>query len=94
MSLKKADLTNAISNRLDVSRSKANDLVGSVLEIIKTSLANGEGALVSGFGKSSVKEKKEWLGRNQQTEENLMMDARRVVSFKCSPKLRHTIQRQ
>ena len=37
---------------------------GAVLELIKKALESGEDALINGFGKFCVKEKKERLGRN------------------------------
>jgi len=47
--------------------------------------------MVSGFGKFCVKEKKERKGRNPATGENLMLKPRKVVTFKCSGKLREKI---
>ena len=43
--------------------------------------------LVSGFGKFCVKAKNARKGRNPATGENLMLGARKVVTFKCSAKL-------
>jgi len=59
-------------------------VVDSLLEIIKQTLENGEDILISGFGKFCVKEKRKRRGRNPATEEDLMLDARRVVTFRCS----------
>jgi integration host factor subunit alpha len=47
--------------------------------------------LVSGFGKFCVKEKKERKGRNPATGEDLMLRARKIVTFKCSGKLRERV---
>jgi integration host factor subunit alpha len=44
--------------------------------------------MISGFGKFSVKEKKERRGRNPTTGESMMLSPRKVVTFKCSGKLR------
>ena len=46
---------------------------------------------VSGFGKFCVKEKKQRKGRNPATGDEMMLDERRVVTFKCSGKLRDKI---
>ncbi|MBC2710312.1 MAG: integration host factor subunit alpha [Desulfosarcina sp.] len=64
---------------------------GTLLEIIKSSLSAGENVLVSGFGKFCVKEKKKRKGRNPATGDEMMLDDRRVVTFKCSGKLRDKI---
>ena len=62
MTLTKDHIINSIHNHLDLPRKKSIELVESVLEIIKTSLANGEDVLISGFGKFNVKEKSERRG--------------------------------
>ncbi|MGA2940033.1 MAG: HU family DNA-binding protein [Syntrophobacteraceae bacterium] len=52
--------------------------------MIKQSLQNGEDVLIIGFGKFSVKEKHQRVGRNPQTGEPTMLPPRKVVTFKCS----------
>jgi integration host factor subunit alpha len=52
--------------------------------MIKKSLESGDDVLISGFGKFSVKTKAPRRGRNPSTGEDLTLDARRVVMFKCS----------
>jgi len=49
--------------------------------------------LVSGFGKFSVKEKNERKGRNPATGEDMMLAPRKVVTFKCSGKLRESVNK-
>jgi integration host factor subunit alpha len=61
------------------------------LETIKGSLESGGDVLVSGFGKFRVKVKKERRGRNPAAGDDLMLEPRRVVTFKCSHKLRDRI---
>ena len=55
---------------------------------MKQWLAEGEDALISGFGKFCVKDKFERIGRNPTSGNELMLDARRVVTFKCSSVLK------
>ena len=50
--------------------------------------------MVSGFGKFCVKEKAERKGRNPTTGEDMMLEPRKVVTFKCSEKLRDRINGQ
>ena len=66
-------------------------MVETLLEIIKKTLESGEDVLVSGFGKFCVKEKAERRGRNPATGGDLMLAPRRVVTFKCSGKLRERV---
>ena len=72
-------------------KSKSFGLVGSLLKIMKTTLANGENILISGFGKFSVKDKNDRRGRNPSTGEDMMLEARRVVTFKCSLPLKQKL---
>jgi integration host factor subunit alpha len=91
MTLTKADLIDAIYHQVGLSKTTSVQLVESLLEIIKETLENGEDILISGFGKFWVKEKHQRRGRNPHTREDLMLDARRVVTFRCSRVLRDKI---
>lgn len=87
----KEDLVGAITSENGYPRNKAFALVETLLELIKSKLASGEDVLVSGFGKFCVKEKHERRGRNPATGDDMMLEARRVVTFKCSGKLRDKV---
>jgi integration host factor subunit alpha len=91
MSLTKDHIVNSIRARLDLPKTKSAELFESVLEIIKATLENREDVLISGFGKFSAKEKGNRRGRNPQTGEDLTLESRRVISFRCSPVLRDKI---
>jgi integration host factor subunit alpha len=91
MSLNKNHLINSIHNHLSIPKSKSTPLVESVLEIIKTSLANGEDVLISRFGKFYVKEKNERRGRNPATGEDMKLRSRRVVTFGSAARLKNKI---
>jgi integration host factor subunit alpha len=91
MGLTKAQIVKTIQNHLNLPKNKSTEIVESLLEIIKSTLESGEDVLVSGFGKFCVKEKRERQGRNPATSENLMLAPRRVVTFKCSGKLRERV---
>ena len=84
MSVTKKDLIDSIYNRVDLPKAKSTQVVESLLEIVKETLADGEDVLISGFGKFCVKEKNERRGRNPQTGDDLMLGERRVVVFRCS----------
>ena len=53
--------------------------------------ASGDDVLISGFGKFCIKDKRERKGGNPATGEDMMLALRRVVTFKCSGKLRNKI---
>ena len=91
MSLTKAHIAKTIHNRLGFTNVRSAQLVDSLLEILKKTLENGEDVLISGFGKFSVKNKRKRRGRNPHTGEDLMLDARRVVTFRCSGVLKEKL---
>ena len=88
MTLTKDHIIKSVQKQFDLPKSQSADLVESVLEIIKRTLAEGDDVLISGFGKFCVREKKERRGRNPATGNDLMLAARRVVTFRCSSLLR------
>lgn len=88
MALTKAGITRIVTQETDLPKNKSGHVVEQLLEIIKRTLASGEDVLISGFGKFRVLEKSERRGRNPATGDSLMLPARRVVTFKCSGKLR------
>ena len=91
MTLTKAQIVDSIHNQTGFPKNRSSDIVETLLEIIKRTLASGEDVLVSGFGKFCVKEKKERKGRNPATGDAMMLRARKVVTFTCSGKLRERV---
>jgi integration host factor subunit alpha len=88
MTLTKDGLVKAVTRENLYPLYQSVEIVETLLEIIKSRLASGEDVLISGFGKLCVKEKRERIGRNPATGEDMMLSPRRVVTFKCSRKLR------
>ena len=91
MTLTKSQITDAIAEQNGFTRKKSIETVETILELIKSTLAAGEDVLISGFGKFCVKKKRERKGRNPATGEDMMMAPRKVVTFRCSGKLRDKI---
>ena len=85
------DHISSIGNRLGVSKFESSRIFESVLETLKTSLSNGEDVLISGFGKFIVRKKEARRGRNPQTGDDLTLEPRRVITFKCSSVMRDRI---
>ena len=88
MSMTKMDITRTICEKLDIPKKDCVGIVESVFDIIKNDLDKGNDVMISGFGKWTVKAKKKRKGRNPQTGEAMMIDARKVVTFKPSTALR------
>ena len=91
MTLTKEDMICDIYDYVGLSKTKSRSVVERLFEKIKANLERGDDILISGFGKFSVKKKKERRGRNPQTSEDLMLKPRKVVVFKASSVLREKI---
>jgi len=91
MTLTKDNLISAIVEANGYPRNQTVELVETLLELIKSKLLSGEDVLISGFGKFCVKEKHERRGRNPATGDSMMLRSRRVVTFRCSRRLRDKI---
>ena len=93
MTLTKANIVEAVTERNGYPKNQSFEIIETLLEIMKRTLESGEDVLVSGFGKFCVKEKQERRGRNPATGEDMMLDPKRVVTFRCSRQLREKINR-
>ncbi|MEE4264042.1 MAG: integration host factor subunit alpha [Desulfobacteraceae bacterium] len=91
MTLTKANIVDAIHDELGFPKNRSAELIEILLEQIKSTLDNGQDVLISGFGKFCVKEKKARRGRNPATGDDMMLEQRRVVTFRCSHLLREKI---
>ena len=91
MTLTKSHLIGAIAEQNGFTKKQSSETVETILELIKSTLTSGDDVLISGFGKFCVKEKLERKGRNPATGEDMMLAPRRVVTFRCSGKLRGRI---
>ena len=91
MTLTKVQIVESIHNQIGLPKNKTTEIVETFLEIIKSSLASGEDVLISNFGKFCLNEKAERKGRNPATGDDLMLEPRKVVTFRCSGKLRDRI---
>ncbi|MBU1161794.1 MAG: integration host factor subunit alpha [Proteobacteria bacterium] len=93
MALTKNDIVTSV-HELGFTKKKSVEIIETLLEIMKSTLEKGEDVLISGFGKFCVKQKKQRRGRNPATGDDLTLKERKVVTFKCSGKLRDKINGQ
>ena len=92
MTLTKVDIISQVhATNPRMTKIQAREAVEIILRIIKSSLENGEDVLLSGFGKFNVKAKSARKGRNPHTGEAVMLEARKVVTFKPSRLLREKV---
>ncbi len=91
MALSKAQIVGSINKETGIAKPQATKLIEILLKTVKNSLESGDDVLISGFGKFCIKEKQRRRGRNPATGESMTLEPRRVVTFKCSGKLRDRI---
>jgi integration host factor subunit alpha len=88
MALTKAGIISMISEVTGIDKKMSERSVETIIEIIKSTLESGEDVLFSGFGRFCVNKKKKRKGRNPTTGDDMMISPRKIVTFKCSGKLR------
>ena len=91
MALARYFIAEQLQPDLGFPKKKAQQTVQSLLERIKQTLGSGEAVPVGGFGRFSVRDKRERKGRNPAIGQDMMQRSRKVVTFKCSGKLRDMI---
>jgi integration host factor subunit alpha len=94
MSLTKAKLASLLQTQLRLEKKESLQLLETLLNIMKDTLTKGDGLLVSGFGKFSVRQKKARRGRNPQTKGVITLQPRKVMVFKASGVLRRRLNKE
>jgi integration host factor subunit alpha len=88
VSLTKQDIADALVKETGLTQTQAMSITNEFFDQIIETLSNGENIKLSGFGNFVVKEKSQRPGRNPKTGEEVMISARKVVTFKAEPKLK------
>ena len=84
MALTKIEMIEKLTEQMNIDKKTVSKSVEKIIEVMKSALASGEDVLISGFGKFVVNEKDKWRGRNPATGKEMMLDARKTVTFKSS----------
>jgi integration host factor subunit alpha len=82
--LTRADLAEAVFDKVRLPRNEAAELVELVLKQIVYALERGESIKLSSFGSFGLRQKSERVGRNPKTGEVVPITPRRVIIFKAS----------
>jgi integration host factor subunit alpha len=88
------ELAAVLIEKAGLEAGKIDEFVDQVFEIMKEALERGEKIKIPGFGVFKVRAKAARKGRNPKSGERMEISARRVVSFKPSPVLRQTLNRE
>ena len=90
-SLIRADIAEAIYRQVGLSRNESSDMVGTIIEQISETLDAGDQVKITSFGSFLVRNKKERVGRNPKTGQEVPITPRRVLSFRPSHILRKKV---
>jgi len=91
MAITKSEIIDLLYEKIGLTKKECVSAVESTIDIIKEELGKGNDIKISGFGKWTVKSKKDRKGRNPQTGEAINISARKVVTFKPSNILKDTL---
>lgn len=89
----KAELAEALFERLGLNKREAKDMVDSFFDELRLALQRGDSVKLSGFGNFQLRDKPQRPGRNPKTGEEIAITARRVVTFHASQKLKAAVAR-
>lgn len=87
----RADLCEAVYQKVGLSRTESAELVEMVLDEIADRIIRGEAVKLSSFGSFVVRSKGQRIGRNPKTGEEVPISPRRVLVFKPSNVLKQKI---
>ncbi len=90
----RADLCEAVYQKIGLSRTESSKLVETVLDEICDAVARGENVKLSSFGSFVVRDKGERIGRNPKTGVEVPIEPRRVMVFKPSNVMKARINGQ
>ena len=91
MTLTKVQIAQKVADDCGFMKGEASEIIEKLLEIMKNHLASGDDVMISGFGKWHVRSKRPRRGRNPQSGQEMVLDARRVVTWKYSPVLKKVV---
>ena len=80
----KADIARSIHQKAGVSEEEAVNLLERILELLRSTLRQGEPIVITGFGKFTVRKKEPRNGRNPRTGEAIIVPSHKVVTFRPS----------
>ncbi|MAH06138.1 MAG: integration host factor subunit alpha [Pseudomonadota bacterium] len=80
----RADLAEVLYEEVGLSRAESAEFVDDILNEISDALVDGENVKISSFGSFTLRDKKERVGRNPKTGEEVPITPRRVLIFRAS----------
>ena len=91
MTLTKANIAQRIADDCGFMEGDAAEVLEKLIDIMKKLLATAEEIMISSFEKWHIRSKRPRRGRNPKTGHEIMLDARKVVTWKYSPVLKNAV---
>lgn len=92
MAVGKHDLVAEVAAKTGLTKKDSLGAVEAILEVVQEALTNGESVRLQNFGTFKVVERAARNGRNPQTGEEIVIEARKVPVFKASDALKATVR--
>jgi integration host factor subunit alpha len=89
--LTRADLSESLHRNIGLSRTESADMVNAVLDLVSDALVDGQSVKLSSFGTFMVRSKRERIGRNPKTGEEVPITPRRVLVFRPSQVMKNIV---
>ncbi len=89
--MNKKELIEAVAEKAELSKSKAEQAVNAFLNATQKALVDGETVQLIGFGTFGVAERAARKGRNPQTGQEIEIPASKVPQFKAGTKLKEAV---
>ncbi len=90
--MNKSELVYEVTNRLDVTRKDAEDVIDCFLDLIAENLANGDKVVLSGFGTFEIRNRVSRSGVNPRTGERIDIPCQKTPAFKVGKILKDKLR--
>jgi DNA-binding protein HU-beta len=91
--MNKAELTNAVAEKIGMTKKDADAAISAVFDVIADSLAGGDKVQLVGFGSFEVKNREARVGRNPKTKEQINIPASKSPVFKAGKALKESVNK-
>lgn len=88
----KSDLLEKVAKECEISRSKADQVLSSIIGAITSAVSAGDKVTLLDLGTFSVAERAARSGRNPKTGEAITIPARKIARFKPGKKLAEAVK--
>jgi integration host factor subunit beta len=89
--MNKSDLVEALSEKEDLTNTKAEEVINLVFAEMTDALVKGDRVEIRGLGSFKVKSYDGYKGRNPKTGERIKVKPKKLPFFKCGKELKERV---